>query len=179
MAYLKALSKSLYRPIKPVVSPLLKKITLTKVFSLLVLIGAGGLLVNGFSIKAQERASRWPWSSKSHSQMALAWFEAGDEDMALNELEVANKLLIVKTRRAKNSLKEANDKVMEPEKIREEIVDWEKILGEMPSFKDVFLRLAVLNYQLYNETQARDYFEKAEYLDPNNEEILEIKKIIF
>jgi len=94
-------------------------------------------------------------------------------------LEVANKLLIVKTRRAKNSLKEANDKVMEPEKIREEIVDWEKILGEMPSFKDVFLRLAVLNYQLYNETQARDYFEKAEYLDPNNEEILEIKKIIF
>lgn len=173
------MGKRVYRPIKPVVSPLIEKIKMWHVFSFLVMISLLGSLVNGFRVSPKERAGFWPWSSKSHSQMALAWFEAGDEERALLELEIANKLFFVKTNGNEESLLSAREKVMEPERLRTEIKEWEVVLEKMPSFRDVYLRLAVLNYQLYEDEKAREYFEKAEYLDPNSLEVLEIKKIIF
>lgn len=111
--------------------------------------------------------------------MAIYWFEAGEEQKALKELEVANKLLFVKTNGNLDNLRKAQEKVKQPERIREEIKSWEKVLEEKPYYRDVLLRLSVLSYQIYEDEKAVEYFLEAEYLDPNNDEVLSLKEIIF
>jgi len=177
--YTKTLFKRVYRLVKPFVNPLVKRIRLWQVLGVLVGLGILGSLVNGFIVKPQERASFWPWSSKSHSEMAIYWFEAGDEKKALAELEMANKLLLVKNFGIEKSVRKAEEKVREPERIREEIKSWEKVLEKKPYYRDVLLRLAILKYQIYEDDRAIEYFEQALYLDPNNEQVKQVKEIIF
>lgn len=178
LKYSKVLGKRIYQPVKPFFSPLLDKIKLVHLLGLLVVIGVAGSLLGGWRVNPQERAAWWPWSTRSHAEMAMAWFEDGDEEKALRELELANELLVIKTQAAEKSLKRAEEKVVEPGKIREEIESWEKIIKEKPYYRDVLLRLALLNYQVYNDEKAVDYFKQAEYLDPVNEEVLKVKEII-
>jgi tetratricopeptide (TPR) repeat protein len=170
--YSRLLWKRVYRPISPVTNPLLGKIKLIHVLGTLVLLVILSSLVTISPIfKAQERAAWWPWSAKRHAEMALIWLENGNEDQAVKELKKANK----KTR----ALMKAEEKVRQPEKIRQEITSWEKVLEKKPYYRDVLLRLALLNYQLYEDEKAADYWEKANYLDPNNEEVRQVRKIIF
>lgn len=138
-----------------------------------------GTLTGGWVVKPQERASFWPWSSKSRAEMAVYWFEVGNEEQALIELEMANKLLFVKNFEIEKSVRKAEEKVREPERIREEIKSWEKVLEEKPYYRDVLLRLSILNYQIYEDEKALEYFEQALYLDPNNEQVKQVKEIIF
>lgn len=63
--------------------------------------------------------------------------------------------------------------------IEKEIYSWEKILETKPEYRDVLLKLSLLNWQLYQTDQAKIYWEKASYLDPNNREVQEVGKIIF
>lgn len=177
--YIKTLIKRVYRPIKPILNPLVKKIKIWHVLTALIVLMVGGSLINGWSLSSLERASYWPWLSKTHLNLSLYWFEVGDEEKALAELSKANKWLFAKTSWGKESLRKAEEKVFEPERIREEIRSWEKVLEERPFFRDVLLRLAILNYQVYEDDKAKDYFTQAEYLDPSSEEIEEVKKIIF
>lgn len=111
--------------------------------------------------------------------MALAWFDTGNEEMALKELELANKLLIIKTNKAETALRKAEEAVTRPEKIRQEIESWEKILETRPEYRDVYLRLSLLNLSLYNNEAAKLSWERASYLDPNSEEVQEVGEIIF
>lgn len=111
--------------------------------------------------------------------MAVYWFEVGNEEQALIELEMANKLLFVKNFEIEKSVRKAEEKVREPERIREEIKSWEKVLEEKPYYRDVLLRLSILNYQIYEDEKALEYFEQALYLDPNNEQVKQVKEIIF
>ena len=110
--------------------------------------------------------------------MAIFWFEAGDEHKALKELEMANKLLIVKTAARVGNVDRVKDKVEQPERIRKEIELWKNVIADRPYFRDALLRLSVLNFQVYEDEEANDYFKQAEYLDPNNEEVLKVKEII-
>ncbi len=50
-----------------------------------------------------------------------------------------------------------------------EIATWENLATAHPGFRDIFLKLAVLNWQIGNNTKASNYFSEAAYLDPNNE----------
>ncbi len=177
--YTKTLSRRVYRPVKPFINPLVKRVKLWQVLATIGLLGIIGSLSNGWMVGPQERAGFWPWSSKSHSKMAIYWFEAGEEQKALKELEVANKLLFVKTNGNLDNLRKAQEKVKQPERIREEIKSWEKVLEEKPYYRDVLLRLSVLSYQIYEDEKAVEYFLEAEYLDPNNDEVLSLKEIIF
>jgi len=178
LKYCQLIGKRIYSPVKPVVNPLLKRIKLIHVLGGLVILGLGGSLWNGWRVDGNERVSWWPWSAKSHAEMAIVWFENGNEEKALEELELANRLIIFETEEVKANLKRAEEKVKEPGKIRQEIESWEKVIEERPYYRDVLLRLALLNYQIYENEKAGEYFERAEYLDPNNEEILKVKEII-
>lgn len=177
--YSRILGKRLYRPIKPVVNPLLRRVKLVYVLAGLVVLGIGGSLWDGWKPTGNERVGWWPWSAKSHSEMALAWFEDGNEEEALKELKRANELVWWETEAIKEGLKRAEEKVMEPERIRQEIESWEKVLEEKPYYRDVLLRLALLNYQIYEDEKAEAYWQQANYLDPNNEEGQEVGEIIF
>ena len=177
--YTKTLLKRAYRPVKPVVSPLLKKVKMWQVLGVMLLIGLAGVFSNGFEVKSFERASWWPFSSKSHAQMAVFWFEAGDENKALVELEKANKTLILKTERNLMEVRQAEEKVNQPGEIRDEIKFYEEVIETKPYFRDVLLRLVVLNFMIYDDEKAMEYFKRAEYLDPNKEEIKQVREIIF
>lgn len=70
-------------------------------------------------------------------------------------------------------------KAMEaPEEIAAEISFWEKIVKEKPDYRDAYLRLAVLNYQLHKKEEAREYLKKVIDLDPNFEPARELGEII-
>lgn len=178
--FTRLLGGRIYRPIKPFLNPLLRKLKFSYILGGLVIVGmGGGFWFNNNRYQAQERAAWWPWSTKAHSQMALAWLENGNEEKALEELKLANKLLIIKTSRTEEALKKAEEAVSNPGKIRLEIESWEKILQEKPSYRDVLLRLSLLNYQIYENEKAKSYWEKADYLDPNNAEVQKVSEIIF
>jgi len=111
--------------------------------------------------------------------MAVMWLEIGNEEKAVEELKIANKLMFLNTKAVVGELKKAEEAVSQPEKIRQEILSWEKVVEEKPSHRDVWLRLAVLNYQLKNDDKARDALEMAVYLDPNDLSVQEIREIVF
>jgi len=123
--YLKVLGKRIYRPIKPLANPLLKKIKL--IYLLIVLLIIGG--VGNYQY----------------------WVEKKEYEEALRQKTI----------------------------IEREIESWEKVLEEKPGYRDILLRLSLLNYQIYENEKAKSYWEKADYLDPNNVEVQKAGKIIF
>lgn len=66
----------------------------------------------------------------------------------------------------------------EKRRIEAEITEWEKILEKYPGYRDVYLRLVVLNWQINNEEKAKEHLQEAKELDPNFEKIKELEKII-
>jgi len=175
--YSRVLWKRIYRPVKPFVSPLLKKIKLNHLLILLILIMLLGSFYKGWRPTAYEKAGWWPWSAKSHAKMAIEFFEKGEEKKAKKELKIANQLLFLSLKSTKTEVKRAENKVSEPDKIKQEIESWENVLEKRPFYRDVLLRLAILNYQLYENERAMEYFKKAEYLDPKNEEVLRVGEL--
>ena len=56
--------------------------------------------------------------------------------------------------------------VNRPGALRQEITAWEKVLTEKIETRDGLLRLALLHWQLYEDDQARAYWDRAFYFDP-------------
>ncbi|MBU1500171.1 hypothetical protein KKE48_04875, partial [Patescibacteria group bacterium] len=56
---------------------------------------------------------------------------------------------------------------------------WEKVIETKPEYRDVLLRLALLNWRIFNNDKAEEYWQKANNLDPNKEEVQKVGEIIF
>jgi len=173
--FTEVLGKRVYRPIKPLINPLLKKIKLVHWLVGLIILAIIGSVYLGWQLKPQEKAAWWPWASKAHAEMSLAWFDNGNEKKARDELLLANKLMWIKSLEGVSLLNGAEIKVKEPERIRKEVEQWEKEVEQKPYYRDALLKLSMLNYQLYEDEKAKEYFKKAFYLDPTGEEVLKIK----
>lgn len=57
----------------------------------------------------------------------------------------------------------------EPDKIKAEILLWQKLTGEFPSFRDAYIKLAILNYKINRLFDAKKFLDQALAIDPNNE----------
>jgi len=125
LKYLITLGKRVYRPAKPFLNPLLKKIKIIYLLIALLIIG----LVGNYQY----------------------WMEKKAYEESLRQRAV----------------------------IIQEIESWEKVLETKPEYRDILLRLALLNWKIYNNDKAKEYWEKANYLDPNRAEVQEVGKIIF
>ncbi len=125
LKYSSLLAKRIYRPVKPAVNPLLKKIKLVYWLIALVIIGVVG---------------NWQY-----------WQE-------------------------KKEYLEATDK---KEVLEKEIKIWETTLLDMPDYKDVYLRLGLLNWKINNQEQAKANWERANYLDPNDKTVQQAGEVIF
>ncbi len=66
----------------------------------------------------------------------------------------------------------------EPQRVKEEIRFWEKVIVKKPDYRDAYLQLAILNYQIFNKQKAKEYLHKALELDPNFGPSKELEKII-
>ncbi len=177
VTYFNVLKKRIYKPLEPWVSPFVNLIKLRRVLVLGVLLSLGGMSLGGWKVKPQERAAWWPWLSRSHSGMSLAWFESGEEEESLRELGLANGWQL-SFKKNSQVFEMAKKRVDEPEKIREMVFRWGEVLGESDHYKDGWLRLAELEYAQYNSEGAYAAFEEGRYLDPVGENTLLIKELI-
>lgn len=126
--------------------------------------------------------ARWPLSIKKHVQMAKTFFENGNLEKAKLEITKAKKLyqffkFFDFRGKAKKYLKEGENLINQPEAIKKKIDYWETVLKTKPNFRDVYLRLSLLYYQLYEDKKAKQAWEKAFYLDPNNEIVREVGRL--
>jgi len=60
----------------------------------------------------------------------------------------------------------------------EEVSSWEQILNERPDYRDGWMQLATIYYKLGEKEKAREALWKAKALDPTNEIILNVEKLI-
>jgi len=67
----------------------------------------------------------------------------------------------------------------EKKRIEGEILRWEEILEKYPGYRDVYLRLAVLNWQINNDEKAKENLQKAKDIDPNFEMTKKLEKTLF
>ena len=54
------------------------------------------------------------------------------------------------------------------EETKKEIVFWQKTVEEFPGYRDGYLKLAILNWKIYQTDEAKSFLEKARTVDPNN-----------
>ena len=66
----------------------------------------------------------------------------------------------------------------EKKETEEKVKKWEAVLRKYPRFRDIYLRLAILNWKIYHYKKANQYLQKAKQLDPNFKKTKEVQKII-
>lgn len=78
----------------------------------------------------------------------------------------------------KKELKEVENLLAQPNKILGEIRKWGKITQEFPGYRDAYLKLASLYYQIYQNEKAQENLKKALELDPNFTPARELEKTL-
>ncbi len=64
------------------------------------------------------------------------------------------------------------------EENQKEIYQWEQILAEKPDYRDGWLQLSSLWAQLGNRDKAKEALDQARAVDPNDEAILPLEKLL-
>ncbi len=129
-----------------------------------------------------------PNDISSHLLLTQAYLEQGDMEAVKRELTLAENLnsqpkiynsqLSSVLGTSLSPLKIWQKIQNEPQRIKEEIVFWEKTVADKPNYRDAYLQLAILNYQIYENQKAKEYLNKALEIDPNFEVTKELGKII-
>lgn len=102
----------------------------------------------------------------------------------VNDLEEAKKELLIglSFNPDDKELKEELGKIAklqkQPQEILEEINLWEKTARDFPGYRDAYLKLTGLYYQLYQNDRAQDNLEKALLLDPNYEPAKDLQRVL-
>ncbi len=131
----------------------------------------------------QLNTARWPLSIKRHLQMAKTYFENGYEHEAIKEYQQAERLyqyfsFIDLSKTFKNQLEETKKIVYQRQRLKNQIEGWETVLKSKPYYRDVLVHLSVLNYQIWEDEKAKEYWQQAFYLDPNSPQVQEMGKIL-
>lgn len=66
----------------------------------------------------------------------------------------------------------------EREEIQKEIFLWQKTADEFPGYRDAYLKLAILNWKLNRNFETQKFLNKALEIDPNNEVVNEVSKML-
>ena len=61
------------------------------------------------------------------------------------------------------------------EKIYQEIQFWQAIVAQFPNYRDAYLKLAILSWEVHLDGQAIQYLDHAREIDPNNENLKKIE----
>lgn len=120
---------------------------------------------------------------KSHLELAQIYLKNNDLKNAQKEVQIAEELLKrggeeQEKRQVLGFGKKVENLLKDPGMLQKEITDWEKIKNDLPGYRDAYLQLAKLHWQLYQNDLAKEYLNKALELDPNFEPAKEFKKIL-
>ena len=70
----------------------------------------------------------------------------------------------------RGNARQAEQVAQDREQVMQEIVYWKQIADTYSGYRDIYYRIATLQYKLGNTTEAKVYLKKALDLDPNFEE---------
>ena len=120
--------------------------------------------------------------------MAKTFLEANQFEKAEKELIVAQSLQQTDSLTGSSKVLGVNNILKklwqekhysDPKDIKKLISGWEKVLEKYPNYRDGYLQLAYFYYKLGEDKKAKENLKKSLGLDPNNEKIKELKRIIF
>lgn len=60
-----------------------------------------------------------------------------------------------------------------------EISFWESKIKQFPNFRDAYIRLAILNWKVHLDDQAKLYLDQAKKIDPNNETVKKLQSMLY
>lgn len=128
----------------------------------------------------------YPQDLNAHLFLAQEYLKRGDMKDLERELLLSQALTDQRPETSNSSVLGASlsplkvlEKIKgEPQRLRQEIAFWEKVAAEKPDYRDAYLQLAILNYQIYETNKAKENLAKALDLDPNFAPTRELEKII-
>lgn len=123
-----------------------------------------------------------PNDPAAHLELSRAAVEALNWELARSEFDRAF-LLLTKQRDPNifgitSQFEEVQSQVYVERTIHEEISTLKKILEIYPAYRDVYLRISLLYYQLFDDEAASSFWKAARELDPNNVEVLQVGALL-
>lgn len=125
---------------------------------------------------------RFPVSPKAHQALAEAYWQQSYVTQAKKELLYAQDVInstrgtngqtVLGASTAPRDL--LNQWEQEPERLRRQYQFWQTVVKEKPDYRDAYVTLASLAYQLGKLNEARAGLAKAHSLDPNSPTIQEL-----
>ena len=127
--------------------------------------------------------ARWPFSVQKHLRLIKVFFGNGNsvktkEEIKLIQMSSFMSLNIKLIPGLQKEFKETETMIELPNKLEQQINQFEVILAEKPYYRDLYLRLSLLYLQTWQNEQAKNAWQIAYYLDPNNPQIKQLEKLI-
>ncbi len=122
-----------------------------------------------------------PKDSQGHFTLAQQFFTSNQFAPALDELNLALRNSPPQspaTLKIRQQITVVSQLQHQPDNIRTEIGYWDQIVSLFPHYRDAYIRLAILHWQLYQPFLSRKYFDQALSLDPNNEDLSKMKLLL-
>lgn len=123
-----------------------------------------------------------PQSPLAHLQLAEIAAGNSDWELAIQEFAIAHELSTwsgsLDSPELNSRFKDVESTVFIECRLREEIRQWEDVLEKQPGYRDGYLRLALLYYQLSEDSEALNNWQKAWQLDPNNEQVFRVGRAL-
>ena len=163
-----------------ITAPFLKKLLL---WSFLALISAIFLL-NFSSLfyplspfrKASLAVLRNYYQTEVHLDLAEEYLSAYDLENARREL-ILGLSSNPTDDRLQNELTKVENLISAPGEVLLATTQWEEIVRQYPDFRDAYLKLSQLYFQLYQNEKVKENLEKALEIDPNFEPAKEMEKL--
>ncbi len=73
---------------------------------------------------------------------------------------------------------ERNQRLLESKKAREDYHFWQGVVREKPDYRDAYITLAALAYQLSKPEEAKEYLVQATSLDPNSQIVEKLSSLL-
>ena len=118
------------------------------------------------------------WDQKTHLDLAVAAVMANDFTLAQKEYARLSSPDLAQVLGAKTDISEAKLVVYPNEKIEAEIDKLNLIIEPSIDHRDILLIIALKYWQLSKIPEAREYWQKARVLDPNNQAVKELGELL-
>lgn len=127
-----------------------------------------------------------PFSLDSHIAVAQKMWQIGNWYEAKNTLLFANTLVPKPVGQEKNNVLGTTSAPLDilnlwesqPAKLAQEKEYWLGVIAQKPDYRDGFIQLAAIHYQLNNLEKATQYLDSARVLDPNSIVVLRLSQLL-
>ena len=131
--------------------------------------------------RLKEQLLSQPFSALTHLKLGQHYLRNGANTLAEQEFIIAQQLATIKEKNS-NILGEATNLLDQtrqgPQLLEQQLNQWKEVIKEKPDYRDAYIQLATLAYQLKRLEQAKSYIDKALNLDPNFEPAKKLQELL-